>query len=177
MNNWLKKHVLILFAGVVAAGTGAWFAWARLSPDASHALDTLWAAQMPDLRGTQVRLSALKGEPMIVNFWATWCQPCKEEMPDLQRLATSEMGKNVKIVGIGIDNAANMRAFSEKIGITYLLLEGGSAGMDMLTPLGNPSGGLPFTIAINRAGKTVGSHLGKLSPEALNSLAITANKQ
>jgi thiol-disulfide isomerase/thioredoxin len=177
MNNWLTRHGLILLAGLAAAGLGAWLAWARMAPDASPPLDALWAARMPDLRGTQVQLSALRGEPVIINFWATWCQPCKEEMPDLQRLAASELGKSVKIIGIGIDNAANMRAFAEKIGITYLLLEGGPAGLDLLKPLGNDSGGLPFTIAVNRAGKPAGSHLGRLSPDALKSLANAANQQ
>jgi thiol-disulfide isomerase/thioredoxin len=177
MSVWLKKHGLILLAGLGAAAAGAWLAWARMVPDASPPLDVLWATQMPDLRGTPVPLSSFKGEAVIINFWATWCQPCKEEMPDLQRLATGEMGKSVKVVGIGIDNAVNMRSFAEKIGISYLLLEGGPAGLDMLKPLGNSSGGLPYTIAINRAGKPVGTHLGKLSAEALNSLANAANKQ
>ena len=174
---WLAKRRNMIAAGSAAALIGAWLGVTRLPVQTSAAIDALWAAQLPDLRGVPVNLGELRGKPLIVNFWATWCGPCKEEMPDFQRLAAGELGKSIQIVGIGIDNSANMRVFSERLGITYPLLEGGSAALDMLKALGNSSGGLPYTIVLDRTGKQVGAHLGRISFEELKSQATAALRQ
>ena len=174
---WLSKHWFLLLAGCAAGLTGAWLAATRPASQRPASLDILWAAQLSDLRGAPVRMDQMRGKPLIVNFWATWCGPCKEEMPDFQRLAAGDLGKSVQIVGIGIDNPANMRSFGEKLGITYPLLDGGSTALDMLKLLGNPSGGLPYTIVVDRAGSQVAQHLGRISYEELKTLATAAIKQ
>lgn len=174
--NWLRKNFPLVLAGLAALAVGAWFGWARIQTETPASLEPLWAAQLTDLRGNQVHMASLRGKPLIVNFWATWCGPCKEEMPDFQRLATGEFADRIKIVGIGIDNAANMRSFAEKIGITYTLLEGGAESLDMLKALGNAVGGLPFTLAIDANGKSVMIRLGRVSYEELRAAAEAALK-
>lgn len=173
---WLKWNSPLLLAGVAALAIGIWFGWMRLQANPAASLEPLWAAELTDLRGSKVNMASLRGKPLVVNFWATWCGPCKEEMPDFQRLATGEMGDRVRVVGIGIDNADNMRSFAEKIGITYTLLEGGVESLDMLKALGNPAGGLPFTLVIDAEGKTVMVRLGRASYEDLLIAAKAATK-
>jgi len=173
---WLKRNSTLLLAGVAALAIGAWFGWMRLQTNPATSLAPLWAAELIDLGGKKVNMASLRGKPLIVNFWATWCGPCKEEMPDFQRLAVGEMKDRIRVVGIGIDNADNMRSFAEKIGITYTLLEGGAESVDLLKALGNPVGGLPFTLVIDAQGKTVMVRLGKASYEDLVDAAKAATK-
>lgn len=181
-----KPVVIALFlaAGALAGAAGFLVNWLRVSPDttpvtapatapagarsvgaARHSLDALWAAQLKDLKdlsGRPVNLAAFKGQPLILNFWASWCGPCIEEMPDFQRASQTEAGKQVKFVGIGIDYARNMQPFADKLGITYTLLESGAEGLHLLKTAGNPSGALPFTLILDRDGVPVFRKLGKL---------------
>ena len=173
---WFRKNFPLVLAGLAALAVGVWFGWARIQTDTPASLDALWAAQLTDLRGNQVRMASLRGKPLIVNFWATWCGPCKEEMPDFQRLTTGEFADKIQIVGIGIDNADNMRSFADKIGITYTLLEGGAESLDMLKSLGNQVGGLPFTLVIDASGKSVMVRLGRATYEDLRAAAKAALK-
>jgi thiol-disulfide isomerase/thioredoxin len=126
------------------------------------------------LRGATVAMQSLKGRPLVLNFWATWCVPCKEEMPDFQRLAVSDLGKSVQIIGIGIDNTKNMRAFAESLGVTYVLLEGGPVGLDLLKSLGNDIGGLPYTVVLDAQGKLIAKHLGRINRDDLATAMQTA---
>lgn len=95
-------------------------------------------------------------------------------MPDFQRLAQSDIGKNARIVGIGIDNAINMQTFANQLGITYTLLEGGPRGLDLMKALGNQVGGLPFTLVVDTKGGVVLQRLGRVSYEELRSAVIAA---
>lgn len=165
--SWLKRNLVVLVAGAAALLAGGWLGWARLQPATPPQTDALWNTQFSDLAGKPFSLSSMKGKPLVINFWATWCGPCREEMPDFQKLASSELGNKIHIVGIGIDNAANMQAFADKLSITYKLLEGGPAALDLLKTLGNRVGGLPFTLVFDANGKMVKSHLGKITYEQL----------
>ena len=153
------------FAGVVAAGAGFLLQRQNSAPvPATPALsvEALWAAEFKDLSGKPVKMSKFKGQPVVVNFWATWCGPCIEEMPDFQRASQTSAGKKVHFVGIGIDYAYKMSIFANKIGITYTLLESGAQGLDIVKAAGNPAGVLPFTLILDRNGNPVATREGKL---------------
>lgn len=163
--HWLSRKPLavglFLLVGAIAAIAGFVFNVERLGLTPA-ALDPLWKAEFKDLKGVPVRMADLRGPPMVINFWASWCGPCIEEMPDFQRASQTELGKRIRFVGIGIDYAKNMQPFADKLGISYLLLESGAQGLDIVKTAGNPSGALPFTLILDRNGAAVMRKLGRL---------------
>lgn len=162
---------LIAIAALCASALGFWANTQRLEPLPSDAT-LLWRAELKDLDGRPFKLESLKGKPLVVNFWASWCGPCLEEMPDFQRASQTTIGKKATFVGIGIDYARNMKPFADKLGITYFLLESGAQGLDLVKAAGNRSGALPFTVVFDADGQQVGSKLGKLEFDELNQMLI-----
>jgi thiol-disulfide isomerase/thioredoxin len=168
----LKRNILIGSIGICAGVAGIWSSLYSLDAATPKAnVVPLWAAEFKDLDGKPVPMASLRGKPVVVNFWATWCGPCKEEMPDFQRFAAGPDGKKAQIVGIGIDSAANMQAFAKQLGISYQLVEGGAQGLDILTAAGDKPRALPFTIVLNAAGEPVFSRIGKVSHDELVGIA------
>ncbi len=162
--------------GTGKAGTSVGSTTASSVPTAAATsaagLDALWAAQFSSLDGTPVRFASFRGQALVINFWASWCGPCLEEMPDFQKASQTEAASKVKFVGIGIDYAKNMRPFADKLKITYTLLESGAQGLDLVKAAGNSSGALPFTLILDRQGRAVGRKLGKMSyAELLTAIA------
>jgi thiol-disulfide isomerase/thioredoxin len=181
-----KNVALFAVAAVVAGGLGFWVNSTRLSvePDATspatapaavsttaNAMSPEWKllveANLKDLSGQPADWRPMTGKVTVVNFWATWCGPCKEEIPDLVRLQTEGQAKNVQIVGIGIDTPANMKPFASNMKINYPLMDASVGGIDLSKTLGNRVGALPFTIILNTDGSVITRRLGKISYEDL----------
>ena len=106
----------------------------------------------------------------MVNFWATWCAPCRNEIPALIRTQGKYADKGVKLVGIGIDNVAKIRDYAAEMKIDYMLLVGGKEVLDVTRELGNGAGVLPFTLVLDRSGKVVFAHAGALTDAALDAV-------
>jgi len=165
---------LLLSAGVAVAATvaGGLTLMSRKSQNAaapaaaSDPIPALMQLQMPDLNGATHSLADFKGQPMVVNFWATWCAPCVKEMPELDALQKKH--PHIRFVGIGVDTAANMQKFVEKVQVSYPLWVIGAGAIDTLRKLGNPSGGLPFTLVFNADGGINRKILGEIQPDDLN---------
>ncbi len=165
---------LLLSAGVAVAATvaGGLTLMSRKSQNAaapaaeSDPIPALMQLQMPDLNGATHSLADFKGQPMVVNFWATWCAPCVKEMPELDAL--QKKYPHIRFVGIGVDTAANMQKFVEKVQVSYPLWVIGAGAIDTLRKLGNPSGGLPFTLVFNADGGISRKILGEIQPDDLN---------
>lgn len=176
---WLQTGLqtgALLVGGAAAGGAGfALHAWLTHSEGGSTgalkgdggagtaAPDALWTTSFNDLDGRPVSLATFRGRPLVVNFWASWCGPCLEEMPDFQRASQTAEGRRVQFVGIGIDYAKNMKPFAVKLGISYLLLEGGAQGLDLVKAAGNSAGALPFTLILDRTGAVAVRKLGKMT--------------
>ncbi len=179
----MKKRTLILGAGGLAAigvaGYGAWRASSHGAPKANQAVSSrvaqapdagareFFESSMPDLQGQAIALARFSGKPLLVNFWATWCAPCVEEMPHLDALA--KQTPEVQFVGIGIDTAANIQKFVDKVPVSYQLLVAGPAGIALCRALGNSAGGLPFTVLFDAKGSTFDAILGEVKPDDLRS--------
>jgi len=126
----------------------------------------LRALSLPDLDGQPHRIDQWAGKPVVVNFWATWCAPCVKEMPELQAL--QEKYPNIQFVGIGIDKVENMRQFLQKVPVSYPLLVMEAGAIDRLRTLGNPAGGLPFTLVFDADGGISRKILGQIQPDDLD---------
>ena len=114
-----------------------------------------------------VVFESLKGKPLIVNFWARWCGPCRKEIPDLAEMHARYKGKGLVIIGIAVEDPANrdsVREFAKAYEMSYTLVIGGvQTGVELMQAIGNPKSGLPFTVVIDRHGKIIAKKLGAMS--------------
>ena len=166
----------ILYAGVAAAfaSLGGWFAWRRYAPQppSEAAIGLLYGQTLPDASGGSLDLASLRGKTVVLNFWATWCPPCVEEMPELAGLHREISGRNATVIGIGIDSASNIKAFAEKGQYPYPLLIAGMGGTELARQLGNTSGALPYTVVIDADGRVIERKLGRIKLEHLRTTVL-----
>src|SRR5262245_13672026 len=165
-----KRSLLIsgLVAGAALAA-GAVVAPAVLRRGDS-AGESLASAKFVDLQGRTRSVTEWRGKLVVANFWATWCAPCLEEIPLLMAARRLRAGKGLEIVGIAIDQEAKVGQFAAKMQIDYPVLIAGVDGLDLIRTLGNRSGGLPFTVFLDRAGRIAQSKLGVLRQPELDSI-------
>lgn len=133
----------------------------RVSPQALQALVGL---TLNDLEGQEHALSRWKGQPLVVNFWATWCPPCREELPAFGRLHQEFKEQHVQFVAVSIDDENKVRAFQAENPIPFKVLLGDFDAMAVTRSLGNPAGGLPFTVVLGADGTVRHTRVG-LQPE------------
>ena len=165
-----KNSVTLIAVAILFATLGVIWGNHRLNSRTSDVsvADKLFASSMKDTSGQLQNLSQWKNKALIVNFWATWCAPCVQEMPELSGLQL-EKNKSIdfQIIGIGIDSAANIAEFASKYKISYPLYTGGIDASQLSRELGNEAGGLPFTILIGRDGKVKKTYLGRIKMQDL----------
>jgi len=161
--------LLLAATGALAAGVGVAVNWWRTEPGAvpDSATEALFSASFPDPDGRAQPLAQWRGRPLVVNFWATWCPPCVEEMPDLQVVRSAYRDRGVEVIGIGIDNPRKIAEFRDRHGLTLPLLVAGVGGSDLNRALGNTGGALPYTVLIGADGRIRERHLGQVKPEQL----------
>jgi thiol-disulfide isomerase/thioredoxin len=166
MRRW-KPWMGVALAGLVALGAGLYVgARATHTEDAS----ALLALSLPDASGTPQSLGQWRGKVLVVNFWATWCAPCREEMPEFVK-AQEEFGpKGLQFVGIAVDDADKVSKFVKDINLNYPALIGGYSAIDLSKSVGNRLAALPFTIVIDRQGNVAHTQLGQLKPDQLRSI-------
>ena len=127
----------------------------------------LFAQSFNDANGDVQPMTQWQGRLLIVNFWATWCAPCIEEMPDLQKVQAEYAERGVTVVGVAIDNASAVKRFRDEQNVGLPLLVAGAAGSELVRQLGNASGALPYTVLVDRSGSIVRSKLGRLHASEL----------
>ena len=159
-----KSTTLTAIVAILFTAAGVWFGTHRINPVAAEpaAVTNLFAQSLPALTDSPQALSQWRGRRLLVNFWATWCAPCVQEMPELSALQT-ELGVNsLQIVGIGIDSSANIKEFAKKLPVAYPLYVGGMDGSELARKFGDQSGSLPFTVLIDANGSIKKTYLGRL---------------
>lgn len=130
----------------------------------------LMAIVLPDAQGREQALAQWRGKILVVNFWATWCAPCREEMPHFVAAQARDGAKGVQFVGIAVDEAAKVQAFAKEIGLNYPALIGGYGAIELSKTLGNDLSALPFTVVLDRQGRVVHTQLGPLKAAKLDDL-------
>ncbi|CAH2933306.1 MAG: Cytochrome c-type biogenesis protein ResA [uncultured Paraburkholderia sp.] len=131
------------------------------------AVAQLWAAPVTTADGKPESLTVLKGRPIVVNFWASWCGPCVEEMPALSQLQRDYAKKGIQFVGLGVDSEKNVQTFLQKVKVAYPVYVTGFGDADLARAFGNTAGGLPFTVVIDANGNIRSTKLGQIDPKIL----------
>lgn len=161
---WL--WIAIAVAAAVAGALVSHYAFAP-RPVADQAVEALFQAKLPTPAGGEVDLGKFRGKTLVVNFWAPWCGPCVEEMPELTALHAEYTARNVEFVGIGIDSASNIQQFLQKVPVAYPLAVAGFSGTELARSLGNAQGGLPYTLVIQPDGAIKFVKLGRVHMDEL----------
>lgn len=164
----LAALVGALAVAALALGIGA--ALHRGGGDPAHDGAAVLGLVLPDLDGKPQALAQWRGKVLIVNFWATWCTPCREEMPQFVAAQARDGAKGVQFVGIAVDDPAKVEAYAQDIHLNYPALIGGFGAIELSKMLGNDLAALPFTIVLDRQGKVAHTQLGPLRAAKLDAL-------
>jgi thiol-disulfide isomerase/thioredoxin len=149
VNWWLSMHAPAPPAGIVVAERGR----------------PLPALTLTDLRTRPVTLpAAYAGRPLLINLWATWCAPCLQEMPELQRFSIEQAANGIQVIGIALDDPASVRAFLRQTLVTYPILLDAPGPTDAGVRLGNPKGVLPYSVLVSTDGRLLKTRIGPFAP-------------
>ncbi|MBL0149726.1 MAG: TlpA family protein disulfide reductase [Ideonella sp.] len=151
-----------------AAGTGVGV-WRQPGPtQGAEAVGQLppdfWQLRFTKPDGGELAMADFRGQPLVINFWATWCPPCVRELPALEAFAREQRGTGgVRVLGLAVDAAAPVKAFIQREGIQLPVAIAGLEGSELARQLGNAQGGLPFTVLLAADGRLAQSRLGETS--------------
>jgi thiol-disulfide isomerase/thioredoxin len=168
----LREWALIAVVAAIAGAGGYAFHYWRISPEAPHAAGGghLMAAHFPDLAGERQGIEQWRGKVLVVNFWATWCTPCREEIPVFVSMQKQYGPQGLQFVGIAIDQADKVQAFASEFGMNFPVLLGGLDAVELARTLGNKAGVLPYTVVIGRDGRVVSTKVGAVKEPQLTGL-------
>jgi thiol-disulfide isomerase/thioredoxin len=168
-----RRLALMTGAAAAAAAAGAGLAWWRSRPAATDDTAAIWPLQFQTPAGGRLALSDLRGKPLLLNFWATWCPPCVSELPLLDRFHNEQQAHGWQVVGLAVDNLAPVREFLGKHPVGFAIGLAGVEGVELSRKMGNAGGALPFTVVLDRAGLAVQRKLGVIQPEDLTHWVAT----
>lgn len=165
-----------MYAGVAALAAigGVGVAWKsqELGAISPEALNSFWAAEFDTPAGESLSMKSLQGRPLVINFWATWCTPCIEEMPLIDAFFRENESKGWQVLGLAIDQPSRVRQFLTQFPVNYKIGLAGLNGTELGKLLGNDVGGLPFTVVLNADGQLILSKLGKLTANDIKKWVI-----
>ncbi len=189
----MKNHVLpllialMLGAGALGYGVYQWMSGdepREAAPEADQATagggiedrltETLPEFSMPDPEGETRDISEWEGDILVINFWGTWCAPCREEVPLLIDVQDEFEDQGLTVLGIALDQPEQVKAFAEEFGINYPLLVGENETLEVLEAFGSGALGLPHTFVVDRDGRVVNFHLGLIEPDEVDPLLAPA---
>lgn len=165
-----RRAWLAAAAGVGLAGVGAGLAWRtsrRQSQSLSEAELGFWQQQFAQLDGVMLAASAFKGKPLLLNFWATWCPPCIEELPLIDNFFLQNKAKGWQVLALAVDQAAPVSRFLTQSPLSFAVALAGFTGIEVSKSLGNTTGVLPFTVVFGSTGKVLHRKMGRLTADDL----------
>lgn len=183
-----RRTWVVALAAVTAGAAGSW--WSRSSPDptpgahpsaapgrkdasggiASNATqlgEDFWALSLPRPDEQSLVLVTFKGQPLLINFWATWCPPCVREMPLLDDFYKQMKSSGMQMLGVAVDSPTPVRSFLGKNPVEFPVVLAGADGAGLARALGNAQGGLPYTVLADASGRVVARQMGELTAAQL----------
>jgi thiol-disulfide isomerase/thioredoxin len=167
-----RRWLLGAVASAAALG-GAGLAWRTYQPHTMSptAESALWQMAFTTPDGAALSMAALRGKPVLLNFWATWCPPCVEELPLLSSFYREYSAKGWQVLGLAVDQLAPVQRFLAKAPVTFPVAMAGMPGLEISRSLGNLSGALPFTVVLGSDGRVAHRKMGKVTPGDLRAWA------
>lgn len=164
-------QVIMAMLLIVLVGGGAYGCYRYWISQSSQAdapvgnVAALWQATLNDVSGKAYPLAQFQGKPAIINFWATWCEPCRDEMPEISALAKAH--PDIVVLGLAIDEAQAVHEFTTTTPVSYPLLIAENEGMALLEALGDQKGVLPYTVILSADGKLLHTFFGRVTRQML----------
>lgn len=176
----LKQGVLFIGAALIAISIG-FFLRVQLMDSSQSAItkeiskpgaEAIFAATLPDIHGENQALSQWAGNVLVVNFWATWCEPCREEIPEFIETQNKFRDQGLVFLGIALDQENKVIAYSHEFEINYPVLIGNLSTWSIAEAAGNVQSVLPYTVVINHEGEIVETYLGRVHQNKLEKVLI-----
>ncbi|WP_088285470.1 TlpA disulfide reductase family protein [Ideonella sp. A 288] len=167
-----RRSILFGSTAALAAAAGGGLGWWHATDaDAATAQDLppqFWSQRFARPEGGEVALADFRRQPLLINFWATWCPPCVRELPAIDRLAREQAASGLKVLALAIDGPTPVREFLQRTPLKVPVGLAGMDGIELTRQLGNTKGGLPFTVLVSADGRVTHRKVGETSLEELN---------
>ena len=159
-----RRHWLLAGVGVSAGLAGALLAWQKFQPQGvmDEAVQNFWLQEFEKPEGGTLSFQSLRGKPLLVNFWATWCPPCIEELPLLESIWIKNGPKILQVLGLAVDQPSAVRKFLARYPLTFPMGLAGLNGTELGRSLGNSMNALPYSVLFNADGLMIAQKMGKL---------------
>lgn len=168
-----RRNLLYISAAAAAGLAGVGAAWFKYEPQklttgqTTAVQDSLWAMSFDTPDGQPQPMSSFRGKPLLLNFWATWCPPCVEELPLLDAFYQEQKAKGWQVLGLAVDQPSAVRKWLQAKPLSFAVGMAGFSGTELSKSMGNLSGGLPFTVVFGASGALLHRKTGKVSREDL----------
>jgi thiol-disulfide isomerase/thioredoxin len=156
-------------AGAAGAGAARWLT----RPGAADDGAAIWPMRFETPTGGQLSFAELRGKPLLLNFWATWCPPCVSELPLLDQFHREQHGRGWQVVGLAVDSRGPVNEFLGKRPVGFPIGLAGMEGVELARTMGNAGGALPFTVVFDRSGEAKARKLGIIKQDDLTLWATT----
>ena len=165
-----RRHWLMAGLGVAAGLTGAFAAWQKFQPhgEMDGAVVNFWAQEFEKPEGGTLSMRELRGKPLLVNFWATWCPPCIEELPLIDAFFQQNKAKSLQVVGLAVDQPSMVRRYLGQKPLSFSVGLAGFNGTELGKTLGNVQSVLPFSVIFDAKGMLLAKKAGKLDQKDLD---------
>ena len=155
-------------AGLLGAGAAWWRTQTSDGPPATPPPEGFWSQQFGTPQGGTVAMQSFQGRPLLVNFWATWCAPCVEELPLINDFYRQNKANGWQVIGLAVDKLASVQTFLQKMPLDFPVGMAGLGGTELSRALGNLVGGLPFSVVLGGDGSLMQRKMGRLTPADLS---------